>query len=266
MTRVTVFGGNGFIGQAVAGVLRARGVHVFQQPRDDILPPAGGFGTLVWCIGLTANFRTQPLATATAHVGLLAEVLAQGAHDRVVYLSSTRVYEGAPATSEEADLVVNPIKPFHLYNATKIAGESLVLTSEPGDNVVVRMSNVVGPGEVARSTFVGAIARQALDGEIVLESAPETVKDYIWIDDAAQIFADIAIDGRQLIYNVARGKQTPHSDWVDAFSRATGCKISVQPGAIDESFLAIEVSRTTAEFRSAIWDPLARALDVLKRG
>lgn len=263
MERITVFGARGFVGRYVSNVLRARGFEVITQPRDDITPPAGGFGTIVWCIGLTANFRNQPIATATAHVGLLANVLSQNGHERVVYLSSTRVYEGAVSTSEDSSLIVRPNDSSQLYNATKIAGESLVFTSHSCANTVIRLSNAIGPREFNRSTFLGQIAKQAIAGHIVLKSLPQTTKDYIWIDDAVRIIADIITDGAQRTYNVASGKQTAHCTWVDALTTITGCSYSVMPDAVDESYPPIEVSRVAGEFVIANQDPLNRVRDIV---
>ncbi len=256
--RLTVFGGQGFVGRALRGELARRGLDLRVPDRDDIAPPPGGFGTLVWCIGLTADFRTRPFATATAHVGHLARVLEQGAHDRVVYLSSTRLYGGASSTAEDTPLTLRPENPSDLYNATKIAGEALVLSAPGAEGVVVRLSNVVGPGEWARDTFLGAITAQARAGRIELQSAPGSAKDYLWIDDAARALADIALSGRQRIYNLASGRQTAHRDWTEALARHSGCAIAVADGAPDQGFPPIDIGRLAAEFGTPPTDPLTR--------
>ena len=268
MTRITLFGGSGFIGRATAAELARRGHQVHIPARGQIMPPAGGFGTLIWCIGLTADFRTRPYDTATAHIGLLAQVLAQGAHDRVIYLSSTRIYGGAPSTTEgtteSAALRLQPENPSDLYNATKIAGESLVL-SAPVPGVAVRLSNVLGPGEAARETFVGAITRQAHQGQIVLESALSTAKDYLWIEDAARGLADIALTGQQRIYNLASGRQISHQAWVNALAQQTGCGVAIRDKAPDLGFPPIDTHRFQAEFGSLPTDPLDRIAEIARR-
>jgi cephalosporin hydroxylase/nucleoside-diphosphate-sugar epimerase len=266
MHRITVFGGHGFIGTALRAELERRGGSVICQPRDSIAPPEGGFGTLIWCIGLTADFRTRPYDTATAHVGLLARVLAQRAHDRVVFLSSTRVYSGAASTAEDAALTVRPADPSDLYNATKLAGEALVLTAEATAGVVVRLSNIVGPGEAARATFLGSIACQAAEGRVDLENALSTAKDYLWIDDAARGLADIATKGQARVYNLARGVQITHREWANALARETGCAIDVRSGAIDLGFAPINTARIRAEFGFAPVDPLDRVANIVNRG
>lgn len=265
MRRFTLFGGHGFIGRALSHELTRRGAEVLCPPRESLDPPSGGFGTLVWCIGLTADFRTRPIDTAIAHVGLLAQVLAQHAHDRVVFLSSTRVYSGVTGTAEEAALAVHPANPSDLYNATKLAGEALVLTAYPKTGVVVRLSNIVGPGEAARATFLGAISRQALAGRIELETAPITAKDYLWIDDAAHCLAQIAESGKESIYNLARGRQITHRQWSELLALETGCSITVRPDAQDASFPPIETRRICAEFGFAPSNPLDHLGQIINR-
>jgi nucleoside-diphosphate-sugar epimerase len=265
MRRFTLLGGNGFIGRALSAELARRGVEVHCPPRDSLDPPPGGFGTLVWCIGLTADFRTRPHDTATAHVGLLAQVLARGTYDRVVFLSSTRVYSGATSTAEETALTVRPADPSDLYNVTKLAGEALVLTANPEAGVVVRLSNIVGPGEVARATFLGAISRQALAGRIELETACSTEKDYLWIGDAARGLADIATSGKARIYNLAHGQQIAHSQWAGALAHETGCAIAVRPNAPDAGFPPIDTARMRIEFGFVPSNPLDNAGQIINR-
>jgi len=264
MMQFTLFGGNGFIGRALGAELSCRGHKVFCPPRGSVAPPLGGFGTLVWCIGLTADFRSRPFDTATAHVGLLAQVLVQRAHDRVVFLSSTRVYAGAARTSEEAGLTIRPDDPSDLYNATKLAGEALVLTAEGAQGIVVRLSNIVGRSEIGRATFVGAIAREAVAGQITLQTSLDTAKDYLWVDDAARGLADIALTGKARIYNLASGVQIAHREWADALARETGCAIAVRPGAPDMGFSPIDTARIRAEFGFAPINPLDRVAEIVK--
>lgn len=264
MTRLTLFGGHGFIGRAVEHEALRRGHDVTCQPRDKITPTDGTFGTIIWCIGLTADFRTRPYDTATAHVGLLAQVLRQRAHSRVVFVSSTRVYSGSVTTVEDTALSIRPNDPSDLYNVTKLAGEALVLSAGDADGVAVRLSNVVGPGEAERATFLGAISQQATCGQIALESAFETAKDYLWIDDAARGLVDIAESGQAPIYNLARGAQITHRQWVDALAEQTQCDITIAPDAPNLSFAPIDTTRIRDEFGFAPNDPLDHVAQLLE--
>ena len=71
MSLVTVLGAGGFIGGALVARLIAEGRPVDPVTRDDLpalLSARRPAGDVIYCIGLTADFRTRPLDTAEAHV------------------------------------------------------------------------------------------------------------------------------------------------------------------------------------------------------
>ena len=256
--RFTVFGGQGFIGGELARSLRSAG-HEVVIPAGGFFPdtpPSGGYGHAVWAIGLTADFRSRPFDTVEAHVSALAPVLNGGAFESFLYLSSTRVYMRADVTDEDAPLPVASADPSDLYNVSKLCGEALCL-ARPNTRIA-RLSNVLGPGEGARDTFIGALCRQAAAGRIRLQSDPASLKDYVWIDDVVTYLAQIALTGRQRIYNVARGSRIRHDAWVAALAAVTGADADCPDGLPETSFLPIETGRLVAEFGPARTDPLDR--------
>jgi hypothetical protein len=95
--------------------------------RDDPMPE-GPLGHVIYCIGLTADFRSRTFDTVEAHVCTLLDVLRRGEFESIVYLSSTRLYAGSDSTSEETSIRISP---FDVYNTSKLAGESLVLKLRP---------------------------------------------------------------------------------------------------------------------------------------
>lgn len=257
--RISVFGASGFIGGALAGRLRDLGHDVITPTRAQLNAPApeGGYGVVVWAIGMTAGFRTRPFETVEAQVSALARTLSEGAFDRVIYLSSTRVYQRASHTSEATELPVSPEDPSDLYNITKLAGEAICQAAAPGRATNVRLSNVIGPGEVTRDTFLGAICREALQGKIVLQTAPDSEKDYIWIDDVVQMLAHLATtQGKHACYNLARGVQISHAAWGEAIVAKTGASLEVTPNAPTVTFPPIDTARMSAEAPLRLVNPL----------
>ena len=88
--KFTVLGSSGFIGSHVASLAATNGHDVVCPTRNANL--AGrSLGHAIYCIGLTADFRTRPHETIHAHVSKLQEVLQTTTFDSLVYLSSTRV-------------------------------------------------------------------------------------------------------------------------------------------------------------------------------
>lgn len=245
--KCTVLGGHGYIGRHLAAHLHQLGHEVFVPKRNDERIFSTSLGTVFYCVGLTADFRQRPVETIEAHVSLLQRLLQGAAFDRLVYLSSTRVYLGNSNTHEEAALTVQPYRADDLYKLSKLMGESLALHSgQPC--TVVRLSNVVG-GTGNPESFVYSLWRAAHDqGYILLHSHPDTAKDYIHIDDVVQLLPSIAWQGQHRIYNMASGMQIAHSQWLERICTRTGAHYEVAPGAELIDFAAIDNARIVKEF------------------
>lgn len=269
MALFTIFGGSGFIGRHLTNALKATGQPVSTPQRDTPIESLGAMGHVIYCAGLTADFRSRPHDTMEAHVGLASRILAFGEFDSLVYLSSTRIYDGAANGSEEMTFSVDPWSPNDLYNISKLAGESLCL-NHPNPRVrVARLSNVYGTGmygaDGGEPNFLTSVIRDAIsDRHVELNSAPGSAKDYIHIGDVVRALVLIAIDGRERIYNVASGDTVSHEQLLDRLSEITGCTWSTAPEAPHVGFPKIMTTRISAAFAGAgvSWSP-SRLLDRL---
>lgn len=248
MNRCTVLGGQGYIGQNLVAYLRTQGWDCFVPVRGDASIFSDDLGVVFYCVGLTADFRTRPLDTVEAHVVLLQKVLREASFDKLIYLSSTRVYLGAHDTHEDQPLFVQPGNPDDLYKLSKLMGESLTLHSgRPG--VVVRLSNVVGGNAGNANTFVYSLLNDARKGRILLRSDPQTAKDYIHIDDAVALLQRIAHGNKQQTYNFASGVQIAHAQWLQRIAQTTGQSgYEVVPNAPCQTYKPIHIERIYAEF------------------
>jgi nucleoside-diphosphate-sugar epimerase len=244
---VTILGSTGFIGTHVAEHLAASKVDFFTPHRDADLSGCH-LGTVIYCAGLTADFRRKPLQTVEAHVCKLLRILESVEFDSLTYLSSTRIYRDDCQTAREDDgIVIWPEDPDYLYNASKVMGESLLLSSRKNVKVV-RLSNVYGT-DLHSENFLTSVLRDAVQtGKVVLRTALESAKDYISIKDAAELIARVALNGKQSIYNVACGMNTANSQIMEAVKAVTGCEIIVQEQAKARVFPVIDVERIRTEF------------------
>ncbi len=248
----TVLGAQGFIGKALFCWLRERGQDV-HSPARDLTPvdlAASLRGHVIYCIGLTADFRSRPWDTIDAHVGVLRQVLANADFSSLTYLSSTRVYLGSDCGYEEALLNVQPGVPEQLYNLSKLVGESLCHAAHRPERPVrvVRLSNVVG-GDLESDNFIYALLREArATGVITLNSSPDSAKDYIALADVIRMLELIAIHGKQVCYNLASGQQTRHGDIAKIIAALTGAYISVVENAPRNEFPPIDIRRLREEF------------------
>jgi nucleoside-diphosphate-sugar epimerase len=243
MATFTVIGAQGFIGGRLAAYLSARGHDVATPPRCTL--PAKEPGHIVYCAGVTADFRSRPFDTVAAHVGHLAEVLAHVRPESFLYLSSTRVY-GASGY-EDVLLTVDPSNPDDLYNATKIAGEALCLAQTAANVRVARLSNVYGSG-MASGDFLSAILAESLTGRLHLATAYDSEKDYVAVEDVVRAVERIALFGRHRLYNVASGRNVTHRALAERLARLTGCRVTVDHDAPRVAYPVIETRRLAAEF------------------
>lgn len=245
----TVLGASGYVGSHLVAHLRSCGYPVWAPARGDVEIFSRPLGHVFYCVGLTADFRTRPFETVEAHVGFLADVLQRAQFESLLYLSSTRVYMGGSSTQEDAPLTVCPAEPAHLYNLSKLAGESLCHASGRPGVRVVRLSNVVGPDmEPTSGNFIASLLNGARMGHIFLQSSLESTKDYIHVNDVMEGLLLIAVKGCSSIYNLASGKNTTHKEWMHWMVQNFGCDFSVELNAPVQHFPEIEVGKMEKEF------------------
>ena len=245
---ITVLGGAGFVGSALASHARALGLAVSTPARGDERVFHEPLGHVVYTIGLTADFRTRPLETVEAHVCVLRRLLAEGKFDSLTYLSSTRVYAGGRETSEDATLRVNPNHASDLYNLSKLTGEALCLHGGRSGMKVARLSNVVG----LRSdpdTFIDQLMREARStGQAVLRTQPADRKDYISLSDTVALLVRIAMTPSTGIFNVASGEAVANATLIRMLGEVLGIAVQTLTDAPSWDFEPIDTTRIRREF------------------
>ena len=241
----TVLGACGFIGSALLKRLAAQRAETYAPGRDD-LDWKRNLGHVIYAIGLTADFRDRPLDTVDAHVHKLAEVLRRGRFDTLTYLSSTRVYRGTNDTRETANLSVRPAEGNDVYNISKLMGEALCLAASPAARIV-RLANVYG-FDPDSDNFLPAILRAAATGgEVRLHTALDSCKDYVAVEDVADVVLRIAASARARLYNVASGRNVTHREIADTLT-GLGVRVSVDPAAPVVADPVVRVGRVVEEF------------------
>jgi nucleoside-diphosphate-sugar epimerase len=226
-------------------------------------------GHVLCCIGLTADFRDRPLATADAHVGLVAQFLEALDFESFLYLSSSRVYARAEIGREDLPIEVQPSALGDLYNITKLAGEALCL-SDPRPQVrVARLSNVYGPG-MGPGNFLGQVLAEGLrGGEVLLRQGLLSSKDYVALDDVLPALHAIATSGGTRIYNVARGHNVTHDAIMAVLTQRLGWRVTVMETAAAVRFPRLDVSRLATEFaapRGLLLEDIPQLVQVMRDG
>ena len=176
----------GWIGSALVSYLKSLGHSVLSVDRyslDRWIKSENPCGIIIYCIGLTSDFRQRPHDTVDAHVSLLSRVLQRPGAVGLCFLSSTRIYSDCTESYEDSAVCVDPLNPSDFYNLTKLLGESMVLNSSNENNKVVRLSNVVGPNQPI-ATFWGSLLADASIGRDVVIRQPELMaKDYVFLGE-----------------------------------------------------------------------------------
>ena len=204
--KFTILGASGFIGENLVSYLEERNQECYIPKRDQVFYPDENLGHVIYCIGLTADFRTRHRDTVDAHVCKLLEVLNTTSFDSFLYLSSTRVYNHSKTSNEDTELKVNPNQLDDLYNISKLMGESICLSNQNEKIRVVRLSNVVG-NDFRSDNFLFSLIREAINkNKITLQQPLNIYRDYININDVLEMLYNISTKGKDRIYNLASGK------------------------------------------------------------
>jgi nucleoside-diphosphate-sugar epimerase len=263
--KYTILGASGFVGSHLVASLLRSGHEVFAPSRDDKSIFGVPLGHAVYCIGLTADYRSRPFDTVEAHISILNALLRDGVFESLTYLSSTRVYLGGTEGAETERISVSSLDASDLYNITKLAGEAICFASARANVRAIRLSNVIGL-DTGSSNFVFDICREALKGHVRLRSDLASAKDYIGIDDVTDLLPRIAASGKERLYNLASGIQVSHQVWLAELARLTGCTFEAESGSPLTIFPAINIARIQTEFGyrpRSVTDYLPRILESL---
>ncbi|WP_312163888.1 SDR family oxidoreductase [Phenylobacterium sp.] len=222
MTRYTVIGAGGFIGSRLVAALTARGEEVHGPARGDPGLFGRDLGRVFYCAGLTGDFMIRPFDTVEAHVGLLTQLLRDASFERLIYLSSTRVYDslGARGGKESDILEFDVAAPRNVYDLSKALGENLCLARSGGRAAVARLANVFDWTDDAGGFLSDLLKRARREKVMTLDSSPLAGRDYIHADDV--IAALLAMDAQDTdgIVNVARGEAISNGDVAAVLAQA----------------------------------------------
>ncbi|MFC5760077.1 NAD-dependent epimerase/dehydratase family protein [Rhizobium sp. GCM10022189] len=251
----TIIGAGGFIGQALTRRLQAMGWTCRLPSRDTGWPQHGvSHGHIFYCAGLTADFARRPADTIEAHASLVSHVLQSEAYDSLVYLSSTRLYDGlAPGSRafEDLSFSVSPREPRHLYDLSKLMGEAACLALGPGRARIARLASVYddhGSDNGFLPQLLTRIAATARGEEIRLASSPAFSRDYVHMDDVVDGLIHIAVSGKADIYNVASGRNLRNDALAALIGETSGRHIRFDSETVPAAPPDIDVTRMAAEF------------------
>jgi nucleoside-diphosphate-sugar epimerase len=254
---VTITGATGFVGQALLdrlSQLQRAGAAVHLQPVARRVAPGvqqvddyarSPVGDVLVHLA-ECNDRREVESASALHekqaASTLEALLAMGFR-RTIYASSAALYGDSSDHPHGAD---DPVQASDAYVRIKRAGELAVLRRSGG--VVARLVNLYGPGMPASNVLSRILQQVPGQGPVaVMDLAP--VRDFLWIDDAADALARMIVGEACGAFNVGTGAGTSVGDLI-----RTALAIAGQP---DRDILATAPSSRRSHL---VVDPTATRL------
>lgn len=282
MTRdaILLVGGGGFLGMALARSLAADGreVHVLgphvapgslagvivhrgsQADAVFMRPLLERCGTIVHLASTTTpgSSASAPELEQSGNLQPLAafiETLASAPPCRLMFVSSGGAIYGNPARLPADESL--PLQPLSPHAAGKVAAEAMLAAharKHTGTSLVVlRPSNVYGPGQPLRAGFgiVRTLFDKALTGAPVeLWGGGRAVRDYLYVDDfVAACLTLIARPDIAGTFNVGSGEGVALVELMAQVESVTGRTLSVSPQpsrGVDVEAIVLDSARLRA--------------------
>lgn len=218
----TIIGATGFVGRRLQARLAADGWDVFAPAKGDRSLFGRDMGVVFYCAGLTADYDRRPFDAIEAHATLVSELVRAGRFEQLIYLSSTRLYDGHAAANvdETAPLVLDPADPRRTYDLSKALGENVALTRTEGRGAVARLANVFDWALDAPGFLSQWLVEAARSRDLNLESSPHVTRDYIHLDDVVSALIAMAERSARGVVNVASGELTANGEIANLFLKA----------------------------------------------
>jgi len=266
--RVVVTGASGFLGQAVLnrlvnldvqviGVARRPGpglhvvAHYGQTPPGDVLVHLAQTSDRHVVNAIGAAHEVEADATMGA---LLATRPA-----RVVFGSSAVLYGDGTNHRHGPD---DPVHEIDSYTRIKAACERRVLETPGVAGSVARMVNLYGPGMAHGNVLSHVLAQIPGSGALrVFDDGP--VRDFLWIEDAAQALVQMALGQACGVFNVGTGHATSIRQLaLTALATAGQAERAVYATqrSARPSHLVVDPSRTHQAFAWSATTPLTSGL------
>ncbi|MBV7557229.1 NAD(P)-dependent oxidoreductase [Enterobacter sp. ENT02] len=238
--KITVFGSGGFIGSAVFARLDKAGFQVEKGDWQCNDFSGQSLGTVIYCCGVGDCKRTEDVIYS--HVDALRNIINSATYDKIVYVSSTRVYLNNDDSAETSALRLSFDDKRCLFNQAKLLGESVALAQEK-PCLIVRPSNVYGKA-FNSPLFLPSLVRDAITkGEINLFVSPDYEKDYVYIDDLVDFILNAVQNHVIGTYNIASGENVSAKKLVQIIEEYTQCSSVWHPVSSEDIFPVINIDK-----------------------
>ncbi|MEZ9176620.1 NAD-dependent epimerase/dehydratase family protein [Vibrio kanaloae] len=241
----TVFGGSGFIGKEMVKYLKKIGCDCWAPNKYDESIYTKELGTVIYAAGF-GDCNKDPFNVFEANSVLLKNILERCKFNKLIYISSTRVYMNNENSSVDSDVLIGQKDSRRLFNLTKLVSEELCLLSKK-NCTIVRPSNVYGLA-LNSVLFLPSIIRNAInDGVVNMYVEPDYAKDYVSVDDVVSSIYNISLlsENNNRIINLGSGNNVTAEKIANVLEEETNCHITWHgKTTADEKFPVTDISLT----------------------
>jgi UDP-glucose 4-epimerase len=261
--KITILGGGGFIGSAVADRLLKDGhkLRIFERPRVEPYRRFSGFEMVEWLTGdlMSVHDISEAIDGVDVVVHLVSTTLPKNSNDdpifdvqsnlvstlqlldamvakripKIVFISSGGTVYGTPTYLPIDEN--HPTEPHVSYGITKLSIEKYLLMYQRLHGIKAIILRVANPyGERQRvETAQGAIAvflSKAIQNQsLEIWGDGSVSRDYVYISDVAEAFVRaIKYDGAKSVFNICSGVGTSLNELIGMLERVVGRDIDRQ--------------------------------------
>ena len=169
-------------------------------------------------------------------------------YKKIVYASSALLYGDS---STKKSVVGDKIYANDGYTRVKKESEKIVIEN---GGVALRFTNIYGALMSPNNVISSILEQLVKDGPVMLRSA-SPVRDFLWVDDAAQAIVDAALKNIVGVFNVGSGIGTSIYDMAKLILKLSYCDnkeiISLSEGP--HSYLVADIDLT---IKKLSWQPI----------
>jgi nucleoside-diphosphate-sugar epimerase len=243
---ITVFGPDGFIGSNLTRRFRSMGLAVQSISRGQQYKTGSNLGHVVYCAGLTSDFRHKVLDTIDAHACNVHKIFKTAAFQSFTYLSSTKVYAGASSTLEGEKVTLCPERLSDLYSLSKLMGEAICYTSGHPNVKVARLSNIVGLRSDT-DIFIDQLLDEVVRCKtLTLQASISAEKDYLHIDEAIDAIVFLVLSDVSGCFNVASGENVSNRRIVEHLKAAFDFVFTESAEDVSEQSIPINIEKLSS--------------------
>ena len=247
INRYTIFGSTGFLGKNFKNYLKKKNYNVFCPPKKKY-KFKNNLGHIFYCAG-TSESIFNPNKALIANLVFLNNILLNNDFMSFTYFSSIRVYSSNKSSYEGDKILCDQYESGVYFKNLKLAAESLCLQFNNPKIRIIRLSNLYGDYFDKQIYLMPTIIRNIKNNKkITLSISPNSMKNYLYVEDAIKISLKISQKGKYRIYNVASKSMIKINEIFQLLKKIKKVKIETLKSSKTTYEPKIDISRIKKEF------------------